>query len=137
MSEYGAGLLIFRPKVFRPKNGHILMTRRAAGESHPGYWDFAGGGVEKGETELQAALREGREELGGLPRLRIQTEPFWWAPNPFFAFALFLAQMDESGDGWDPVLSDEHDLYGWFDPQELPSPILEGAKAGARYFFPT
>jgi 8-oxo-dGTP pyrophosphatase MutT (NUDIX family) len=132
VSEYGAGLLIFRPR-----DGSILMTRRASGESHPGYWDFTGGGVEEGETELQAAIREGREELGGLPRLKVGTEPDWWAPSPFFAFALFLAQMDASGDGWEPSLSDEHDLYGWFSLKQLPSPMLEGAQAGARYFFPT
>lgn len=132
MSEYGAGLLIYRPI-----DGKILMTRRAVGESHPGYWDFAGGGVEEGETELEAAIREGREELGGLPRLKIYTEPFWWAPGPDFAFALFLAQMDESGEAWGPTLSDEHDLFGWFNPNRLPEPILEGALAGARYFFPS
>lgn len=130
MSNYGAGLLIVRHK-----DGKILMTRRAAGESSPGYWDFAGGGVEEGETELEAAVREGREELGGLPGLKVDTEPFWWAPNPFFAFALFLAQMGPSGDGWEPHLSDEHDNYGWFDRRGLPSPILEGAEAGIGYFF--
>lgn len=130
MSVYGAGLLIFRPN-----DGKVLMTRRAAGETSAGYWDFAGGSVEPGETELEAAVREGREELGSLPRLRIYTEPVWWAPNPFFAFALFLAEMDASGDGWEPVLNDEHDLYGWFHPKQLPTPILEGAQAGVRHFF--
>lgn len=130
MSEYGAGLLIFRPR-----DGKVLMTRRSGFETSPGYWDFTGGGVEEGETELDAALREGREELGSLPRLKVGTEPYWWAPNPFFAFALFLAEMDASGDAWEPVLNDEHDLYGWFDPRHLPSPMLDGAQAGFRYFF--
>jgi len=130
MSQYGAGLLIFRPS-----DGKVLLTRRSPFESSPGYWDFTGGGVEEGETELEAALREGREELGGLPRLKVGTEPYWWAPSPFFAFAHFLAEMDASGDGWEPVLNDEHDLYGWFSPKQLPTPILEGAAAGARFFF--
>lgn len=132
MSENGAGLVIFRPK-----DGKVLMTRRSPAESSPGYWDFAGGKVEPGETHLEAAIREGREELGGLPRLSIETEPVWWAPNPFFAFALFLAQMDASGDDWEPVLNDEHDLYGWFSPSKLPTPILPGAIAAVRYFFRT
>lgn len=132
MSQYGAGLLIFRPR-----DEKVLMTRRSRFESSPGYWDFTGGGVEEGETELQAALREGREELGSLPSLKVGTEPYWWASSPFFAFALFLAAMDASGDGWEPVLNDEHDLYGWFSPRELPSPMLEGAQAGMQYFFRT
>jgi len=130
MSENGAGLIILRPR-----DGKILLTRRAAGESSPGYWDFAGGSVEAGETHLQAAIREGREELGGLPGLYVDTEPVWWSPSPFFAFALFLARMDASGDGWEPVLNDEHDLYGWFPPNQLPSPALPGVLAGVRYFF--
>lgn len=132
MSELGAGLLIFRPS-----DGKVLMTRRGPYQSSAGYWDFAGGGVEAGETELEAALREGREELGSLPGLHIDTEPVWWAPNPFFAFATFLAQMDESGDAWQPVLNPEHDQYGWFDPRELPVPSLEGAIHSVQHFFHT
>jgi 8-oxo-dGTP pyrophosphatase MutT (NUDIX family) len=132
MSENGAGLLIFRPK-----DGKVLMTRRSPVESSPGYWDFTGGSVDPGETHLQAALREGREELGGLPGLVIEPEPVWWAPNPFFAFALFLAKMDASGDDWEPVLNEEHDLYGWFLPTKLPKPSLPGAIAGVKYFFGT
>lgn len=132
MSENGAGLMIFRPK-----DGKVLMTRRSPLESSPGYWDFTGGKVEPGETHLQAAIREGQEELGGLPRLHIATEPVWWAPNPFFAFALFYAQMDPSGDSWEPVLNDEHDLYEWFLPTRLPTPSLPGAIAGVKYFFRT
>jgi 8-oxo-dGTP diphosphatase len=132
MSVVGAGLLIFRPS-----DGKVLMTRRGPYQTSPGYWDFAGGSVEEGETELDAALREGREELGGLPALHIDTEPVWWAPNPFFAFATFLALMDASGDTWEPVLNPEHDQYGWFHPGKLPSPSLEGALNSVRHFFRT
>jgi 8-oxo-dGTP pyrophosphatase MutT (NUDIX family) len=132
MSAYGAGLLIYRLSDRR-----ILMTRRSPGETSPGSWDFAGGSVEPGETYLQAALREGREELGSLPGLFVDSEPFWWAPDPFFAFAIFLAQMDASGEGWEPVLNDEHDMYGWFEPQEIPKPALPGVTAGMRHFFGT
>lgn len=132
MSDNGAGLLIFRPS-----DRKILMTRRSAGETSPGYWDFTGGSVEPGETHLEAALREGREELGGLPGLYIDREPFWWAPDPFFAFAIFLAQMDASGANWEPVLNDEHDMYAWFKPNALPRPALPGVLAGMRHFFGT
>lgn len=132
MSANGAGLLIFRPW-----DGKVLMTRRSSTESSPGYWDFAGGSVEPGETHLQAALRETREELGSLPGLYIEPEAVWWAPHPFFAFALFLARMDASGKGWEPVLNEEHDRYGWFLPKRLPTPSLPGAIAGVKYFFGT
>ena len=68
MSQYGAGLLIMR------SDGRMLLTRRSPLESRPGYWDAPGGGVEAGESHLDAALREGREELGGLPKLEVATE---------------------------------------------------------------
>lgn len=130
MSNYGAGLLIVRPS-----DGRMLLTRRGPFESSPGYWDAPGGGVEQGETHLQAAIREGREELGGLPRLQIGTEPVWWAPGPFFAFALFPAELDESWEGWEPSLSPEHDAYGWFSLDEVPTPMLEGLKHSLKKLF--
>lgn len=122
MSTYGAGLLIMR------SDGRMLLTRRGPFESSPGYWDAPGGGVELGETHLEAAVREGREELGGLPRLEIATEPVWWAPGPSFAFALFPAKVDASWEDWEPTLNQEHDAYGWFSLSELPYPMLEGLK---------
>lgn len=129
MSNYGAGLLIMR------SDGHILLTRRGPFETSPGYWDAPGGGREGSETMLDTALREGREELGGLPKLDIATKPIWWAPNPSFAFATFPAKLDASWEEWEPVLSQEHDAYGWFTLTELPEPLLEGLKYSLRILF--
>lgn len=40
----------------------------------PGYWDLPGGGIEPGETPLQCALRETKEELS----LRIDPDVVRW-----------------------------------------------------------
>jgi 8-oxo-dGTP pyrophosphatase MutT (NUDIX family) len=43
----------------------LLLTRRAAGlRAHRGQWALPGGRCDHGETAMQAALRELREELG-------------------------------------------------------------------------
>jgi 8-oxo-dGTP pyrophosphatase MutT (NUDIX family) len=43
----------------------LLLTRRAAGlRAHRGQWALPGGRCDDGETAMQAALREVREELG-------------------------------------------------------------------------
>lgn len=43
----------------------LLLTRRAEHlRNHPGQWAFPGGRLDDGETEVMAALREMREEVG-------------------------------------------------------------------------
>lgn len=41
-----------------------LVCQRAAGDRHGGLWEFPGGKLEPGESWLEAARRELREELG-------------------------------------------------------------------------
>ncbi|WP_416192765.1 NUDIX domain-containing protein [Neisseria sp. CCUG12390] len=46
------------------RDGDYLLSSRPEGKPYAGYWEFAGGKVEAGETEFQALQREFEEELG-------------------------------------------------------------------------
>jgi 8-oxo-dGTP diphosphatase len=52
-----AGLLVAR-------GGHVLLQLRAGWSHQGGTWSIPGGARERGETSVQAALREAEEELG-------------------------------------------------------------------------
>lgn len=46
------------------KGGRYLVGRRAVHKRHGSLWEFPGGKIEPGESDLDAARRELREELG-------------------------------------------------------------------------
>lgn len=46
------------------ERGECLLSSRPEGKKYAGYWEFAGGKVEQGETDLAALQREIHEELG-------------------------------------------------------------------------
>jgi 8-oxo-dGTP diphosphatase len=69
------------------RTGRLLVIRRSTSVPAPGAFCFPGGGIEAGESEEQALMREFQEELGApvrpLRRLwrsvtRWQVELFWW-----------------------------------------------------------
>lgn len=51
------GLILFRGK-------YLLLLRSDKENIDPSMWDMPGGGIEKGETERQALIREIKEEIG-------------------------------------------------------------------------
>lgn len=48
----------------RNRDGRYLISRRAPGKTDPLRWESTGGSILAGETSLQGAVREVKEELG-------------------------------------------------------------------------
>lgn len=125
-----AGILLFRDQ---PVRSFLLMR-------HKKQWDLPKGHVERGETELEAALRELGEETG-IPASSIQLDPtFRFELKKFFkgayvgalstekSFVVFLGTLTEPVE----IVPTEHEDFQWFawDPphpvdQWLIGPLLE------------
>ncbi|WP_407331446.1 8-oxo-dGTP diphosphatase MutT [Enterovibrio sp. 27052020O] len=50
--------------ILNPDRSQIFITQRPAKAHKGGFWEFAGGQVEHGETAEQAVIRELEEEVG-------------------------------------------------------------------------
>ena len=57
------------------EQGRVLIAERPAGKHMAGWWEFPGGKVAPGESDVQALVRELREELGvdAQPDIEIMT----------------------------------------------------------------
>lgn len=65
--------ILFKPKrkislaVLTYGNKVLIVKRSLHEKNHPGKWGFPGGGIDEGETALEAVLRECEEEIGVAP----------------------------------------------------------------------
>lgn len=88
----------------------ILWLRRTKDNS----WGLPGGHVEEGESSLEGAIRESKEEIAYIPKTGIELiyedgNVHLWGCN----------------DGeFEPTLNDEHDAYVWATIDDAPEPLF-------------
>ena len=97
----------------------MVIVRRAAEllvllrcEADGGYWHTVAGGVEEGETYVDAAARELDEEVG------LHAEPRDLDTTYVYDGVEGRAFIVDVPVGWEPTLNEEHDEYRWCGPEE-------------------
>lgn len=97
-------------------DGRILMQKRRIGGAHGGLWEFPGGKLEPGESEVSALIREIEEELA----IILQPE----APH-YFARACsvedsVVMSLYTCRQWLGDVRCLQGEAVGWYLPGELP-----------------
>lgn len=123
--ERSAGIIIFRNT---PEGRKYLILRSSKHLPKRGeFWDIPKGRLEKGESGLEAARREAREEAGLgdfeiIPEFKETVRYFTWREGKraikFVAVFLAKTQSEEIKLSW------EHDTYAWLPFKEAQAKLL-------------
>lgn len=100
--------------IHQTDEGPRYLLIRRCGKYLPGTWQMVSGGIENGETAMQAALREIQEETGLIPFALYSAdavETFYMQSNDKITFVpVFVAFVKDLNVSLSPK---EHDAYEW------------------------
>ena len=92
-------------------NEKILWLRRTKDNT----WGFPGGHVEEGESPIEGAIRESKEEISYVPKSGIS-----------LIFEDGDVRLFNCNDGYfEPSLNDEHDAFLWATIEDAPEPLFK------------
>lgn len=107
--------------------GKVLLGRRSQNcRRGPGMWGLPGGLMEWGETPIEAAYRETREEVGMAPRRmrRYETCPYSSTVYDGEHYITLYFEGDASREEVDLREPEKCDGWQWFAPDALPAPLF-------------
>lgn len=95
---------------------YLLLKRTVRSKNFPEMWDFPGGKLEPGETPVQAAVREAKEEtnLDTIPGEETKTVRY-----PFKERELIFHYFTPIRVEGEIKLSDDHTAYEWYNKEAM------------------
>lgn len=116
--------------IYCPDTGRFLFVKRSNTGDAPNVWACLGGGVDPGETIMQALKREFMEE-GQVDTDNFTFHPFYRFDSPSFSYYNFIGVCHEE---FEPVLNHEHTEFVWSERPPMPlHPNFEKALRDPRF----
>lgn len=116
-NHIGCGALIYS----RATQRYLFLLRNQ--KKHAGSWGLVGGGVELGESPVEALRREIIEEIGVIDIEKIIPLEKFTAENTHFEYHTYLLVVPNE---FVPQLNDEHRGYSWTALSDHPKPLHPG-----------
>ena len=117
-AKIGVGVLVWRDK-------QLLLGKRITKDQRS-CWQFPGGHLENGESVIECASREVREETGlkvkALRHLGFTDKTFTMGQQQYIT--LLVSGLYESGVA-KTLEPDKCEVWQWFDYQQLPAPLFK------------
>jgi 8-oxo-dGTP pyrophosphatase MutT (NUDIX family) len=113
----GCGALIYSLQTKR----YLFLLRNQ--KRHAGSWGLVGGGVDLGESPIEALRREIMEEIGGIAIQKVIPLEKFTAENTNFEYHTYLLTVEQE---FVPQLNDEHRGYAWTSIDDHPKPLHPG-----------
>lgn len=106
--------------IVSKSSGNVMSVLRSPKESYPKTWTFAGGRVERNETELEALERELQEELDLTNFTKIIPLHRYQSKAKDFIYDTFIVLVE---DEFTPKLNWENIGHAWTNINSLPHPL--------------
>lgn len=104
----------------------VLFAQRPPGKAYAGYWEFPGGKIEKGETVIEALIREIDEELG----VHIKTATLWRSERFSYEHAHVELNFCRTNDWSGEPHGREGQAFAWQSPKAIQlGPLLPALRA--------